>query len=109
MISFFIFFNVVESVSDKANRFVIHFRPIGTPVNELPANVYYNGEFIVVDVSAIQTPTVIQIYDLLGRTILNKNVEGNTIHYLPVYNKELVYIVKMNSNGMQLTKKIVIY
>ena len=75
----------------------------------LPINIYYDGNEIVFDLTLIQNPTDIKIVDILGRTILEKTISGKTVHYIPITNKNQVYIVNAVSNDASLVSKIFVY
>ena len=75
----------------------------------LSINYYYDGNEIVFDLTLIQNPTDIKIVDILGRTILEKTISGKTVHYIPITNKNQVYIVNAVSNDASLVSKIFVY
>lgn len=102
-------YNFSANTKDKADRFVIHFSPISKVKKELPINIYYNGNDIVVDLTLISGQTEVNIYDMLGRKILSKNLQGQTIHYLPIIVKSQVYIVSAKSINKFTRKKVLVY
>jgi hypothetical protein len=102
-------YNFNATTKDKADRFVIHFSPKGTVNNELPVNIYYDGNDIVVDLTLIPEQTEVNIYDLLGRKIISQSLRGQAIHYIPISIKEQVYIVSAKSVNKTVRKKVLVY
>jgi len=98
------------SLNDKTDRFVLHFTPQdAVPEENLSASIYYDGNDIILDLSLVPEQTEVKIYDMLGRIILHKMVEGNTIHHLPISIKGQVYIVLAKSENQSITKKVLVY
>ena len=71
--------------------------------------MYYDGEYIVVDLSLISNDTEVAIFDLLGKRILNKNLEGKRIHRLSINSKNGVYIMVAKNLNKIMRKKIIIH
>lgn len=97
------------SIEDDTDRFILHFEEIPIGDISLPIIIYYDGNEIVFDLTLIQNPTDIKIVDILGRTIIEKTIRGKTVYYIPVTNKNQVYIVKAVSNESSLVSKIFVY
>jgi hypothetical protein len=113
-----VFYNLKEnnsyrfsaSTKDDINRFVLHFEPITDENNrELPAHIYSNGGNVVIDLTLVNEITDVKIVDVLGRTILQKSLGGNTIHRLPLNVKSQVFIVFARTKNSWVSKKIFVY
>jgi len=102
-------YNFRANTNDRSDRFVIHFRPIVTVKNELPVKIYYDGNDIIVDLTLVPEQTEVVIYDMLGKRVLNKNLQGQTIHRLLVTSKSQIYIVSVKSVNKSTIKKVVVY
>ncbi|TDE01586.1 ice-binding family protein [Flavobacterium hiemivividum] len=97
------------SVKDAADRFVLHFVPIIPEVVHLPATIYYDGNEINVDLTLVEGQTDIKVYDMLGRLLVDKKVEGKMIHSFAIKVKNEVYIVLANSKGKSISRKVLVY
>lgn len=100
-----------STVNDLSDRFVLHFTPKKSIIddNTLEAPIYYNGTFIVVDLRLITEVTEIIIFDVLGKQILHKNLDGQQIHQLSIGLKNQLYIVTAKNQYKMKIKKIIIY
>ena len=97
------------SIRDATNRFVLHFKAITSTTGDFPANIYYDGSEINVDLTLVSEQTEIKIYDLLGRLILATKKEGEMLYRFKMNSKNAVYIVVANSNGISTNKMILVY
>ena len=101
------------SLKDAPDRFVLHFSPLDSLSNsqkgELPAHIYYEGHELIVDLTLVENTTALKIVDILGRTILEKALDGNTIHHLPVDTNSQVIIVYATSKGKNRSRKVFVY
>jgi hypothetical protein len=97
------------SISDAANRFVIHFKAFSFTTGELPATIYSNGNEILVDLTLVAEQTEIKVYDLLGRLILATKKEGEMLYRFKMNSKNTVYIVVANSNGKTTSKVVLVH
>jgi len=97
------------SVKDAADRFVLHFVPIIPEVVHLPATIYYDGNEINVDLTLVEGQTDIKVYDMLGRLLVDKKVEGKMIHSFAIKVKNEVYIVLASSKGKSISRKVLVY
>ncbi len=97
------------SIKDNENRFIIHFGAIPANENmELPANIYNSGGELVIDLTLVDDQTEVKVVDVLGRTILQKDLNGNTIHRLPLQAKGQVFIVFAQTKNQTISKKVFI-
>ena len=97
------------TVTDAYDRFLLHFEAVPIANNTLPILMYYNGNEIVLDALLVADETTVEIFDILGRKILEKKIRGKTIHYLPFNNKNQVFIVKAESAGLSRITKIFVH
>jgi hypothetical protein len=97
------------SIKDAISRFVLHFAPITKEVASLPAVIYYDGNEIIVDLTLISEHTEGKIYDMLGKLLVDKKVEGKTIHCFDINPKNEVYILVGNSKEKSISPKILAY
>ncbi|NOR28558.1 MAG: hypothetical protein GQ540_08530 [Lutibacter sp.] len=98
------------SQDDDANRFVLHFTPKENNTEEdLSALIYYDGNDIIVDLTLVPEQTEVVIYDMLGRRVLNQNLEGQTVHHLLVNSKSQLFIVVAKSVNKSVRKKVLVY
>ncbi|MBT8317284.1 hypothetical protein [Lutibacter sp.] len=99
-----------SSINDDPNRFVIHFtnKVVSSDAN-LSALVYYDGNDIIVDLSIVPEQTEVVIYDMLGRSVINESLQGETIHRLFIHSKNQIYIVSAKSENKIIRKKVLVY
>ena len=97
------------SVKDAADRFILHFVPITPEVTNLPAVIYYDGDEINVDLILVEGQTDIKIYDMSGKLLVDKKVEGKMIHSFNINPQYEIYIVVVNSNGHSTRRKVLTY
>ncbi|MBC5839736.1 hypothetical protein [Flavobacterium muglaense] len=97
------------AVNDAADRFVLHFSPVTVEPVNLPALIYYDGNQIVVDLTNVEQKTTVAIYDVAGRRLIEKAVDGKLIHRFVMSNKNLIYIVVASSNGKLISRKVLVY
>ena len=98
------------SGKDNENRFIIHFGAIPTNANlELPANIYSNNGELVIDLTLVDELTDVKVVDVLGRTILQKDLNGNTIHRLSLHVKSQVFIVFAQTKNKTISKKVFVH
>ena len=76
---------------------------------ELPARIYSTNGEVVIDLTAVNEITDIKIVDVLGRTILQRSVDGNTIQNLPVNISSQILIVFAKTKYATVSKKVFVY
>jgi hypothetical protein len=62
-----------------------------------------------VDLTLISEQTEVKIYDMLGKLLVDKKVEGKTIHCFDINPKNEVYILVGNSKEKSISPKILAY
>jgi hypothetical protein len=95
------------SKKDNENRFIIHFGAIPANANlELPANIYARGNELIVDLTLVDELTDVKVVDVLGRTILQKELNGNSIHKLDLNVRSQIVIIYAKTNNAMLSRKV---
>lgn len=104
--------------NDDSNRFVLHFSFLSTEngieleleqeIKE-PYNIYYDGDFIVVDLTNISYKTEILVVDMLGRKLLHKKFEGSMKHLVSINYKNQILIINATNPAHSIQKKLLIY
>lgn len=98
------------SVQDAPDRFVLHFAPKGTqPGDKLPARIFYEGNELVIDLSFVDASTEVKIIDVLGRVVLQTNLDGNQVHRLTPDTKNQVVVVNATSGKKSFNQKVFAY
>jgi hypothetical protein len=97
------------SVKDPADRFVLHFVTIKEEIEKLPLLIYYDGNEINIDLTLVEGQTKIRVYDMLGKMLLNKKVQGNMIHRFMIDLKNAIYIVHVNNKEKFISSKVLVY
>jgi hypothetical protein len=97
------------NINDDFDRFVIHFKKIPVVTEGLPIAIFYDGEHINVDLSLVEETTTIQVFDMLGRLVLEAEREGKIIHQLKTNAVSAIYIVLATNNGKTTNRSIIIY
>lgn len=95
------------SKDDNPNRFVLHFAPqVPTPDKSMPAQVYAHERMLVVDLELVTGETNVEVFDLMGRKIMQGKVQGEAIHKLNLDAKTGVVIVVLKNPGGMLSQKV---
>ncbi len=98
------------SKNDNENRFIIHFGAIQEKANlELPANIYASGGELIIDLTLVDNLTEVKVVDLLGRTVLQENLNGKSIHKLNVNLRSQIVIVYAKTNTAMLSRKVFVH
>ncbi|MFT6843608.1 MAG: hypothetical protein ACJASR_002392, partial [Psychroserpens sp.] len=97
------------NVNDDFDRFIIHFKKIPLVTEGLPVAIFYDGEYINVDLSLVEQVTTIQVFDMLGRLVLETDREGKTIHQLEINAASAIYIVIATNRGKTTNRNIIVY
>jgi hypothetical protein len=92
---------------DAKNRFVLYFGPVGNdPENIFPAKVYTDGHYLIIDLTLVSSETETLVYDTMGRLLLNRKLQGETLHKLNLNaNPQIIIVSVKNPNG-GLTQKV---
>jgi hypothetical protein len=98
------------SIKDNENRFILHFGAISTNANmELPANIYINGGELVIDLTFVDDLTDVRVVDVLGRTILQNNFNGNSIQKLNLNVRSQIVIVYAKTSKAMVSRKVFVH
>lgn len=94
------------SKEDRVSRFVLHFTAAEIAiVKELNGLVYMDGSQIAVDLKGINGQTEIKLFDISGKLILQKYLEGNGLTKLDLNLATQILVVRLtNEKGASSTK-----
>jgi len=96
-----------SSTSDAANRFVLYFGPVENYSDDgFPARIYTDGIQLVVDLTLISSETEVTVYDVLGRLLLQKTLQGLSERKLWVNAKSQIIIVHLKSKQGTMCRKL---
>lgn len=100
-----------SSVNDPSDRFTIHFMSKELVLNEniLEVPIYYNGKNIIIDLSTKNSNTQVEVFNLIGKKIISKNLDRKRVHYLTSGLKKQLYIVTLRNKNKSIRKKIIVY
>jgi hypothetical protein len=95
-----------SSKEDSVSRFVLHFSAAEIPtVKELNGLVYMDGSQIAVDLKGINGQTEIKLFDIAGKLILQKYLEGSGLTKLDLNLATQILLVNLtNEKGASSTK-----
>ena len=95
-----------SSKEDRVSRFVLHFTAAEIAiVKELNGLVYMDGSQIAVDLKGINGQTEIKLFDISGKLILQKYLEGNGLTKLDLnLVTQILLICLTNEKGASSTK-----
>ena len=100
-----------SDIDDASDRFVLHFtsKKLIIEENILAAPIYYNGKNIVIDLRTINSSTQVEVFNVIGKRIVSKNLERKRIHHLNTGLKKQIYIVTLKNENKSKRKKIIVY
>ena len=96
------------------NRFLVHFGTVPTSFNELiknnDINIYSNHKQIIIqnNSTSFEKGSII-IYDILGKEIINRSLEPNSVTRIDLTDKnysQAIFYVKVITNSQTITKKV---
>jgi hypothetical protein len=95
-----------SSKEDNVSRFVLHFTAAeNTTKKELNGLVYMDGSQIAVDLKGINGQTEIKLFDIAGKLILQKYLEGSRLTKLDLNLATQILMVQLtNVKGTSSTK-----
>jgi hypothetical protein len=95
------------TVGDNANRFFVHFTPLGSSDMEANSvNIWSSEQNIVVDSPADMTGTVV-VYNMMGQEVVSAEMEPlRTV--IPMNDVNTYYVVKVLTNDNAVTGKVYI-
>jgi autotransporter-associated beta strand protein len=95
-----------SSKEDSVSRFVLHFTAAEIPTEiELNGLVYMDGNQMAVDLKGINGQTEIKLFDISGKLILQKYLEGNVLTKLDLNLATQILLVRLtNVKGASSTK-----
>jgi len=91
---------------DAANRFVLYFGPVGNdPEKIFPAKIYTDGLYLIIDLTLVRNETETLVYDTMGRLLLNRKLQGKTLHRLNLNANPQIIIISLKNPDGELTQK----
>ncbi|MDP4290884.1 MAG: hypothetical protein Q8908_07370, partial [Bacteroidota bacterium] len=95
------------SKSDNVNRFVLNFgSPETLSAKGLPARIYEESGRLMVDLSAVPKETTLRVCDIMGRSLLEKQLQPNTLHSVALNCKLQIVIVTLLNKDGYLSRKL---
>jgi hypothetical protein len=95
------------SITDDANRFVLHFGPVSNQSDhELPARIYAAGNRLILDLTLISKETDATVYDIMGRLLWKQKLQGKTTHEQIIDSNTQLVIVKLVNEDGSLSQKL---
>jgi len=103
-------YNFFADTSDDPNRFVLHFKALGTNdgIRNENISVYYGNGWL--NISGIDdTPTTVEVYNTAGSKIDTWKLSKGGTHRKSLDMKPGVYIVKMYSSKLSSSTRIIVF
>jgi hypothetical protein len=98
------------SIKDNADRFVLHFTTDDVTIeNKLTAFVYMEAKQVVVDLRAVAVQTEVAIFDISGKLLLRKELEGLEAHKLNVNATTQILLVRLKNEIGVLNTKVLYF
>jgi hypothetical protein len=96
-----------SSKTDDQSRFVLHFVSAENPGNvELQAPIYITGNLLIIDLSMINGETEVMVCDILGRSLLQKMLQGEALHELSINSETQMLIVRLKNHKGMVCRKL---
>ncbi len=100
-------YSFISARTDNENRFVLHFGVDNQySNNELPARIYTFGTRLMVDLSVVGGETEAFVYDAIGRILLQKTLQGSTLHELNINSSTQILLVQLRNKQGNLCRKL---
>lgn len=101
-------YSFTASKTDNVNRFVIHFSAVKPIVaRELPATVLYDGRQLLVDLTQVTDRTQLILFDVLGRKLSEKQLQGQTRYALEIETGVRLIVVQLKNPLGTLCRKVI--
>lgn len=102
-------YSFTANTNDDPNRFVLHFKALGTgnDINNENIRLYYSNGWL--NVSGLDNePTILEVFNATGSMIMEWNLSNGGTHRKPVDFKPGVYLVRLFNSTLTVSKKIMI-
>lgn len=100
-------YSFYASKTDRANRFIMHFVPMeNQPVVKFPATIYSNGHCLIIDLNLISKETEVFVYDIMGKTLLQRKLQGETSHALAIDTYSQILVIYLKNPDGSLCEKM---
>ncbi len=95
------------STTDDADRFILYTGPDKNhPYNNLPGRIYTDGSHLIIDLVLVPEETDAFVYDLTGRLLLQKTLQGEIRHILPFNAEAQLLVVHLKNSSGKLCRKL---
>jgi hypothetical protein len=94
------------TVKDTDNRFALHFTPNDETSKEMPVKMYTDGIHLFIDLSLLNQPSDVAVFDIIGKLILKKTLAGATLHTLDINAAPQVLIIRLQNEQGLLNRKL---
>jgi hypothetical protein len=96
-----------SSTADNSNRFVLYFGPVNSSSEAgFPAQIYTANYQLVIDLTLVSGNTETYVYDIMGRLLLHKKLQGETLHNLNLNAQTQIVVVTLKNPAGGLTQKV---
>jgi hypothetical protein len=100
-------YSFCSTSSDDSNRFVLYFGPVNSNSDTgFPARAYTANYQLVIDLSLVSGDTETYVYDIMGRLLLHKKLQGETLHNLNLNAQTQTVIVSFKNPAGGLNQKV---
>jgi len=101
-------YSFLAAKTDDANRFVLHFGSENkSSGGELPARIYSDGNQLIIDLKLVRKETMVMVYDVLGRKLLQQELPGETLHNLGLNVPRQILVVFLKNPDGGFSRKLV--
>ncbi|MEI7660833.1 MAG: hypothetical protein WCK34_01485, partial [Bacteroidota bacterium] len=95
------------TAGDEASRFILHFGPDSSATySQLPASIYSDGTYLVIDLSLIVNETEVTVYDAIGRVLIHQKLAGESQHNLSFTTDSQMVVVYLKNPAGHLYRKL---
>jgi PKD repeat protein len=102
-------YNFQAKKDDDPARFILQLKEgnFPDPHQQIPVSIFTHNKRLYVDMRLTETNCELNIYDVTGRGILNRQLNGGVQHEIELPYKHGVYIVYLSDNNGSVSKKII--
>ncbi len=93
-------------LSDRPDRFILHFGAGPQTNREIPAHIYVDGNGIVVDLTLFDQDATVQLVDLSGRVLLKQHIQGKMKNKIQIPINTQIVLVNVSTSNAFICRKI---
>ena len=103
-------YSFTASIGDNPDRFNLHFKSVNgiNDPSENKVNIYSCGKTVYINPGTVNLHGQVVIYDILGKPIVTKQLEGTSLYCLHLNITPGCYIVKVITDNNVYSQKVVI-